>query len=286
MSPDRAADGGSSPSGRPSGSVVIAAHDEARTISANLSALLADLEPGELEVAVVCNGCTDDTAAQARRFGDAVVVVELPVASKVEALRAGDRTVSAFPRIYLDADVVLTTSAARRLIASLGSGEALAVTTELDLDVSDATPLHRRYLEIWRRLPTIRHGVAGRGVYALSEAGRQRFGEFPDVTNDDAFVDAVFQDHERAVVEGARSTVLAVGSLSDLIRRKTRISSGKRQLVTDPSLPRPRGDNRAWLGVVRREPRLIAHVPVYVCVAVVSRCCSYLTRHPAGRGWS
>src|SRR5262245_58336894 len=47
-------------------SVVIPAHNEARVIERGLSSLLEGARPGELEIVVVCNGCTDDTAARAR----------------------------------------------------------------------------------------------------------------------------------------------------------------------------------------------------------------------------
>ena len=63
--------------------------------------------PGELDVVVVCNGCTDQTAELARSCGYQVRVVELASASKPAALRIGDAAALAFPRLYLDADVIL-----------------------------------------------------------------------------------------------------------------------------------------------------------------------------------
>ena len=92
-------------------SVVIAAHNEAAVIDRCLDALLADAAPGELDVTVVANGCTDDTAAVAgTRAG--VRVVDLPEPGKVAALNAGDAVAVGFPRLYLDADVVLSTAGA------------------------------------------------------------------------------------------------------------------------------------------------------------------------------
>ena len=43
-------------------SVVIAAHNEEALLGRCLDALLSDAEPGEFEVVVVPNGCTDSTA--------------------------------------------------------------------------------------------------------------------------------------------------------------------------------------------------------------------------------
>ena len=91
----------------PLGSVVIPARDEARVIRRTLDALFTDFEPSELEVIVVCNGCADDTARVARASGHPVRVRELRAASKPAALRCADAEATAFPRLYLDADVLL-----------------------------------------------------------------------------------------------------------------------------------------------------------------------------------
>ena len=75
-------------------SVVVPACQEEATIERCLEALLCDARPGELDVVVVCNGCSDATAALARgvgaRLGHRVDVLELDAASKAAALRAGD----------------------------------------------------------------------------------------------------------------------------------------------------------------------------------------------------
>ena len=88
-------------------SVIIPAQNEARSIGRGLASLLDGLVDDELQIVVVCNGCTDDTAEIARRFGPPVEVVETPVASKSAALRRGEEIATGFPRFYVDADVEL-----------------------------------------------------------------------------------------------------------------------------------------------------------------------------------
>src|SRR5262245_39062030 len=86
--------------------VVIPAHDEERTIAR----LLRELGPLEADVQliVVCNGCRDRTATIAAEAAPWSTVVELAEGSKPAALRAGDARLTTTPRLYLDADVLLS----------------------------------------------------------------------------------------------------------------------------------------------------------------------------------
>ena len=93
---------------RPLASVVIPAHDEARSIQRCLMSLRVGIDTSALDVVVVCNGCTDDTARRARESWPGARVLELPVPSKAAAVRAGNAATDVFPRVHLDADVRLT----------------------------------------------------------------------------------------------------------------------------------------------------------------------------------
>src|SRR4051794_14066484 len=147
-------------------SVVIPAHQEEATIERALQALLAGTRPGELEVVVVCNGCTDATADRARAAaaaaGHEVAVLELAQASKAAALRAGDLALRGFPRLYLDADVVCPSATVRALAARLREGYELALPGRR-LDLSAATVGARLYYRAWQDLPWVVEARAGRG---------------------------------------------------------------------------------------------------------------------------
>ena len=71
-------------------SVVIPAHDEEATVGRSLRAIRRGTSPGDLEVLVVCNGCTDATAAAARHAGPARPRIEIAQPSKSEAVRVGN----------------------------------------------------------------------------------------------------------------------------------------------------------------------------------------------------
>ena len=79
-------------------------------------------------------------------------------------------------------------------------------------------------------LPYVREGMIGVGVYALSDDGRRRFGEFPDVIADDGYVRMLFDANERVRVDDAPVRVYAPERLSDLVRIKTRSRLGRYEL--------------------------------------------------------
>ncbi len=106
-------------------SVVIPAHNEEAVIGRCLSSLMDGAPPGELEVLVVCNGCDDRTADVARQSAPNATVLEIPVASKVAALNAGDEHASYFPRFYVDADVELSYQALVSVARVLTEGGVL-----------------------------------------------------------------------------------------------------------------------------------------------------------------
>jgi glycosyltransferase involved in cell wall biosynthesis len=212
-------------------SVIIPAYNEATVIGRCLGSLLCDHQPGEIEVLVVCNGCSDDTAAVARRFGDPVRVIETEVPSKTHALNLGDAAASGFPRVYVDADVAITLPAIRRIAATLELGPALAAAPRPENVFLPGTRWGvRAYYRFWMALPYIQEGMIAAGVYALSREGRARFKEFPNVIADDGFVRLLFEPHERVQVPDAISEVFAPLALNDLRKIKTRSRLGVMQL--------------------------------------------------------
>ncbi|WP_125774733.1 glycosyltransferase family 2 protein [Antribacter gilvus] len=244
----------------PRASVVIPAHDEAETIGTLLGVLTA-AAPGELEVVVACNGCTDDTARVAAGFG--VTVVEVAEASKIAALNAGDAAATVFPRVYLDADVSVTLAALRAVVAALRRGELAAAPLPV-MDTTGCGPLVRAYFALFDRLGYVRHSVLGAGFYALSAEGRRRFGAFPDVVADDGFVYSLFTAAERHNPPGAMFVVRPPRTLAALWRRQVRIAYGNVELEArghSVAAPGP-----TWVGVVRARPWLAPAAVVYAAV--------------------
>jgi glycosyltransferase involved in cell wall biosynthesis len=248
-------------------SVVIAAHNEASVIGACLDSLLAEALPGEFDVTVVPNGCTDDTAGVARSRG--VRVVEVPAPGKPGALNAGDAVAVGFPRIYLDADIVVGTDVARALCHALAD-PPLAAFPARGLDLAGRPLLVRAYFAINNRLPVFREGLFGRGMIALSESGRARFDSFPELQADDLFLDSLFNTSEKQEVPSVSTTVAAPRRTRDLVNRLVRVRRGN-AAMRDSQAGVRRSDKWAWLrDVVLPRPWLAPAAVVYVALTFVA----------------
>lgn len=266
-------------------SVVIAAHDEAAVIGRCLTTLLRGARPGELDVVVVANGCGDDTAAIAARFGPAVRVHELAVASKPAALDAGDRLALVFPRCYLDADVEVGVEAIRAVVQALAEPGAVAAAPTLELDLRHCPWAVRSYLSVWRRLPWATEQPIGSGFYALNEQGRARFATFPDTMAEDLFVRSLSEPGERRVLAEHRFVVHPPRTLSALVRvraRRAAANAADRALFAAEATSLRRLRLRALRRLAASPanwPALAVYGAVGAAVALVAR-----RRRPGGGG--
>jgi glycosyltransferase involved in cell wall biosynthesis len=253
--------------------VIVPAHNEGRVVGRLLGQLVSAARPGELDIIVVANGCSDDTAEAAALFGPPVRVLSIPVASKREALRAGDRAAGDFPRVYVDADIELRTEDLRALDEALQRTGALAAAPQRILAMSGRPRLVRWYYDVWTRLPEVRSGLFGRGVIAVSAAGHARVASLPPLLADDLGASLVFAPDERIIVTGARVVVHPPRTFGDLLRRRVRAATVVSQVERTEGAPSSTARTRPadLLGIVRREPQMAPRVVVFVAVAVLAR---------------
>lgn len=255
-------------------SIVIPAHNEGSVIARTLGAWVGRARSVGIDVVVVCNGCTDDTAEVARRFGPVVRVVESEIAGKTHALNFGDRISSGFPRIYADADIVISVDAILALAKRLEQGDVLAVAPTPEINLAGCSWLVRKYYDVRSRLPSAREGIGGSGVYALSEEGRRRFSQFPTVIADDMFVRLQFKSEERETLPSVKSTVFPPRTIMQLIAVRTRAYTGIFELARRfPELGTKKGEsNSRALAALFKDPRMWPGLFVYCCVNVLARC--------------
>jgi glycosyltransferase involved in cell wall biosynthesis len=254
-------------------SVIIPAHNERSVIARTLKAMTDGARPGELELIVVCNGCTDHTESVARSFGPPVRVFETDIAAKAHALNLGDQVASGFPRFYVDADVVITVESIRILASRLDRGDVLAAAPTPIFDLTGCSWFVRACFDIRRLLPSSQEGIGGSGVYALSKAGRERFGEFPALTADDGYVRIQFQADERETLGSASSIVFPPRGVKNLIATKTRAHYGSFELASlFPRLWQNRGENNnKALMRLFKDPRLWFKLAIYCMVTAIAK---------------
>jgi len=120
-------------------SIIIPAHNEEVTIASTIEALLTSSTQLEIDLIVVCNGCSDNTVSIVESYGDKVTCLETGISSKTNALNMGDNVAKYFPRIYLDADVVLTAGSAEKLAMILQDDATLAAAPQMKMDYGTAS---------------------------------------------------------------------------------------------------------------------------------------------------
>jgi glycosyltransferase involved in cell wall biosynthesis len=270
--------------------VVIPAHDEEAVIARCLEAFVHDLDEAEASIVVAANGCTDATVEIARRFPD-VHVLDLPLPSKTAALNAADDAVVGFPRIYLDADIVVTAGALRAVAASLAGPHPRVAAPRVHFRLEGRPRVVRMFYAIYQQLPYVQDALIGLGFYGLSEAGRLRVGRFPDITADDLYVDRLFTSSERMVVDHEVFQVEVPRTLAALFAVRVRTVRGSRDLarerVSNPHAvsQSTTGTARALATLVRSKPVLLPAAMVYAGVMVAARVRLAYLDHRGSSSW-
>ena len=264
-------------------SIIIPAHNEEKVLAATLTPLLPSLTDDSIEIIVVCNGCMDRTAEVAASLHPKIICLDTAVASKTHALNLGDSAAHWFPRFYQDADVVLELDTVFRVADALQRGLCLAAAPAIHMDLRDSSWAVCAYYDIWQRLPYVREGMIGCGVYALSEEGRKRFSVFPDVIADDGFIRALFKSHERAVIPECWSLVRAPRGIEGLLKIKTRSRRGRYELARAfPELLA--NEKKNYGGVVLPLLTSITLWPKLAVYLYVNLCARLLARRGQQRG--
>jgi glycosyltransferase involved in cell wall biosynthesis len=273
-------------------SVVIPAHNESTVIDRCLSTLLAGEDRDQVQIIVVTNGCSDDTADKARAWG--VDVIERDQPSKSAALVAGDAACRAGIRAYVDADAVFSPGTLTAAIAALEVPGARAASPLFQPDASHGSWPVRAYASVWKQWPKWRHGQIGAGLYAVSVEGRARFTTFPDLFADDLFVEGLFAPSERVTLTSVPANFHMATSMKSLMKVEGRRHRARKQLdaslasgalqahLSDGTTFHTAETEPGWIGGLARDPRQWPALTVYVAVKSWSR---FLARKSDGGAW-
>ena len=216
-------------------SVIVPASNEADYIGPCLKALFASPGLGA-EVIVVANGCHDATADTARSLahlaraqGWTLHVLDLAQGSKPGALNAGDAAAQHPIRVYLDADVVVSTGLMAALAAALAPPAPLYATGTAIIPRPESA-FSRAYARFWQKLPFAQSPAPGYGLFATNAAGRARWGEFPNIISDDTFARLQFAPEERLQLPQTYLWPLIEG-FGPLVRVRARQNRGVAELA-------------------------------------------------------
>ena len=152
------------PAHRPSVTVILPVHNEARRIEAKIANLLAlDYPMDLLQLIVIGDGCTDDTLALATTAGGAHVVIHaLPArAGKAAALNAGLERASGEIVVFTDAGILLDRGALASLVGHFKEPAIGCVSGEDYVEGGGSEGLYGRMELLMRREEARLHSIAG-----------------------------------------------------------------------------------------------------------------------------
>lgn len=214
------------PTHRPTVSVILPVHNEARRIEAKVRNLLELDYPRErLQLVVIGDGCTDDTLERAGRAGGSHVVVHpLPARSgKASALNAGLERVSGEIVVFTDAGIMLDRRALGSLVGHFEDPVVGCVSGEDYVEGGGNESLYGRMELFVRREEARLHSIAGASgcFYGMRRALCRPFpaGMAPDFLS---VLDTVRSGHRAVCEPAARGAMTATASQRAEFSRKTR----------------------------------------------------------------
>lgn len=274
--------------------VIIPAHNEAATLSTCLGSLLRQDFDRVIRLIISDNGSTDRTVQLARtwaaRFalaGHETCVLHLPYGNKCAALNAADAAAEGLPRIYLDADVELTSSnCVSQVLATFRNFPGILMCCPRLRIAEPETFVTRRWGRVWTHLPWVCNDAIGGGFYAVSAEGRRRWGRFPDLLSEDSFVQAQFRKDQRRVLDDCHFEIHLPDGLRDLLKVRTRQLSGNRQLarqIAGADWGRASFPLSKRLQFIMSTPGLWPDLPLYL---LVNACAHWRARRREALGTS
>ena len=252
--------------------VIVPAFNEEKVIAGTLEHLLSDAKAGEFEVTVVCNGCHDQTAKVAREVSGDINVIELEEASKTAAINAGLQGVRSPKIVLLDSDIRISTDDCRALVEALDGPGVDAAIGHMDINDSGCARSVKAFYRVWIKHPYVRNGKFA-AAFAISREAMDRIGALPNVIADDTYLKRMIPNDRVAVVDGVHFRVNVPRDIATLIRVRSRVRRGNRQLAHFAPRRQPASaDNKEnFLFSICRQPSLWRDIPAYLVVTMASR---------------
>ncbi len=235
---------------------------------------------------MVCNGCTDDTAAVVSSYPPPVRLIDTPVGGKAHAIDLGRRSTAPGVRVYLDADVVISGGALRAVDRLLADPAIHGAAPAIELVVPEAASFAvRHYASVWRQAPYFGRNLIGAGFFALDAEADGRIGEWPDLIADDLVALCHLDPDERAVAPTETFRHELPPTIGQIWRAEVRREAGRRQFAAwaateAPDIAEEETGGRWLIGLARR-PRSWIGLGLFVAVKATAKV---QARRDLGRG--
>lgn len=211
---------------RPTVSVILPVHNEARRIEAKIRNLLElDYPPERLQLIVIGDGCTDGTLERASRAGGSQAIVHpLPArAGKATALNAGLGRATGEIVVFTDAGILLDRGSLASLVGHFKEPAVGCVSGEDYVEGGSNEGLYGRMELFVRREEARLHSIAGASgcFYGMRRSLCRPFraGMAPDFLS---VLDTVRAGHRAVCEPAARGSMAATSSQRAEFSRKAR----------------------------------------------------------------
>lgn len=228
--------------------IVVPVRNEAAVLGTTVPALLRAAGP-DAHIVWVCNGCTDNSAELIRAIaGERGKVIELERPGKSAAFQSADDYLGAlFPRVYFDADAWFQPEDISGLLRPLIEGKADLVAPRHGFCPDGVSAVSAAMAECWLALPFASQAAFSCAI-AVSEAGRSRWQQWPDITGDDMFVASCIPAERRMIAEDVIAITRPPVGFMGWVRMRRRWRKGERELsALGLKLPTARNQRSALL---------------------------------------
>lgn len=208
--------------------VIIPAYNEAGTIGKVIAPYHDFAVSGFVKIFVVCNGCTDSTEIEAKKFHFANVI-SLSEGSKVKAINKAVKGINSGHVLVQDADVVIEADSIRKIIEFCAMDDWDLASTEVCFKQSRSFFV-RRYYTALESTPAFTKGMVSCGNYLVNSNSLDYVFPLPIVIADDGYVKFRMAGKVFKKINGAVATVSQPNDFINLLKIKTRSKLGNKQL--------------------------------------------------------
>ncbi|USD67039.1 glycosyltransferase family 2 protein [Vibrio sp. SCSIO 43136] len=250
-------------------SVIIPAYNEEKNIKKVLNEYLELLD--DIQIIVVPNGCSDNTAKVAKNISDVIEVVSLELGNKSNAINEALRYIKYDHLLVQDADVIISENSIINILKFIDNTEYVYASLKPETKTVDSSVIVREYYKFLEKTPEFSNGMVGSGCYLLSKTAMTKCFPLPLLIGDDGYVKSILGKDRLKLVPNATSVVFAPKDTSSLVKIKTRSKLGNYQI--NKSIANISGDTNTpgtLINLMIKSESYISGI-IYICVSCLCK---------------